>query len=193
MTKLVKLPCKEQVDLYLKKWNTLEHYKANESATNKVFDLFPKNNKLEEILTKVCLVNAFYSTSIYDIFSVSKHILSLNIDKKLAKQDLTVANDIAKVEMKDKVRDFYSFATKYCCHSTNGLLPIYDSFVEKMLLQINKQEHFANFKRADLREYAKFNQVLADFQTHFKLDKYSLGEIDRYLWLAGKDEFPKNY
>lgn len=86
-------------------------------------------------MIKSCLLNDFYSTNIFDIFTVSKHIITVpNIDERLKNGDLSLVGEIAKVQMKDgNIRNFYSFASKYCSHHNVKAFPIFDSFIEKML------------------------------------------------------------
>ena len=95
------------------------------------------------------------------------------------------------MEISGKKRSFYSFATKYCSHHNPIDFPIYDSYVEKILLYFNKIDKFSSFKRIDLKDYRKFKGILLDFQKYYKLERFSLKEIDRYLWLLGKEIFPR--
>ncbi|MFA5232525.1 MAG: hypothetical protein WC410_02570 [Candidatus Paceibacterota bacterium] len=178
---------------YLKKWDNLENYVLQENALNLLFkETYPKNIKLENILIKVCCLNQFYSTNIYSPFIVAKHILKLNIDNNLATGDLDVVNKIAKIEMsKGKTRNFYSFASKYCSHHWPERYPIYDSFVDKMLMHFQKQDKFYKFKKEDLHDYKKFSNILQQFKEFYKIYNYSIKDIDRYLWQAGKEYFPK--
>ena len=44
-----------------------------------------------------------------------------------------------------------------------------------------------------LLDYLSFNTILHDFQLFYKLEKYTLKEIDQYLWQLGKANFPKKY
>ena len=88
---------------------------------------------------------------------------------------------------------YYSFATKYCSRHQPERFAIYDSFVEKVLVWFRDEYGFAEFKNEDLRNYPNFKRVLMAFIEHFKLQKYSLKQIDQYLWLLGKEKFPSNY
>ena len=88
---------------------------------------------------------------------------------------------------------YYSFATKYCSRHQPERFAIYDSFVEKVLVWFSDEYGFAEFKNEDLRNYPNFKRVLMAFIEHFKLQKYSLKQIDQYLWLLGKEKFPSNY
>ena len=48
---------------------------------------------------------------------------------------------------------------------------------------------FAN----ELMKEAAQTYILIDFRTFYGLDKFSLKQIDQYVWQLGKDYFPKNY
>lgn len=36
-------------------------------------------------------------------------------------------------------------------------------------------------------------KVLIEFRRYYGLEQFNLKEIDKYLWLLGKEKFPKNY
>lgn len=91
--------------------------------------------------------------------------------------------------IKGKRKRFYSFATKYCSHHFPKDFPIYDSYVEKVLIYFNKQDNFANFKREDLKDYSKFKEILIQFSKFYNIQEYSLKDIDRYIWQLGKKYF----
>ncbi len=187
-------PSRNEVEKYLKIWDSLENYVLQESSLDKLFfTTYPKNNDIDDILIKASSLNDFYSTNIFSIFPVAKHILKLNIDERLSKGDSSLVNDIAKVKINGKDKYFYSFATKYCSHHYPTIYPIYDSFVEKILLYFKKKDNFSNFKKADLKNYRRFKEVLIEFKKYYDIDEYNLKDIDRYLWQLGKKHFPKKY
>lgn len=187
-------PSVAQVENYLATWNNLEDYSLQEVALDKLFfQLCPENTCIADILLKVSTLNDFYSTHVFSTFPVAKHILTLGIDERLKAGDLSLVKAIQKVEVKDTERNFYSFATKYCSHHNPLAFPIYDSYVDEVLYRFMRQEHFASFKRGDLKDYQVFYDVLLAFRSFYGLDKYSLKEIDKYLWQLGKAYLPKNY
>lgn len=187
-------PSEKEVIKYLKKWDSLENYVLQESALDKLFfKTYPNNNDINDILIKASSLNDFYSTNIFSIFSVAKHIMSLNIDDRLKKNDATLVNDIARVKINGKEKNFYSFATKYCSHHKPVEYPIYDSYVEKILMFFNKKDSFAKFKKEDLKNYENFKEVLIEFKKFYRIDKYNLKDIDRYIWQLGKEYFPNKY
>ncbi len=191
----IKRPSEIEVKEYLDKWDDLENYVLQESSLKKLFTkIYPLNNDMDEVLIKVCSLNDFYSTNIFSPFKVAKHIVSLKIDSRLEKNDLELVNDIAKVKVNDKKEiNFYSFATKYCSHHKPTIYPIYDSFVDKLLMYFKKSDKFSVFTNSDLKNYSRYKEILIDFQNFYSLENFNLKEIDKYLWQAGKDYFPKSY
>ncbi len=186
-------PSPKEVEEYLKEWNSLENYVQQESALRKLFsNTYPLNNNMDDVLIKACSLNKFYSTNIYKLFEVAKHIVSLEIDDKLRKGDLSLVKQIADIKVNGgKRRNFYSFATKYCSHHNPIDYPIYDSYVGKMIMHFKKVDKFYEFKKSDLKDYSKYRNIYLEFRDYYKLKKYCLKQIDRYLWQAGKKYFGK--
>ena len=186
-------PCFSEVNKYLNKWKNLEGYTSQEEALNKLFlELLPGNSEIADILLKASCLNDFYSTRIFAIYPVAKRILSIkDLDKRLKAGDIKLVCELGNVKISDDKRYFYSFATKYCSHHNPIAFPIYDSYVERVLLYFNKVDKFSSFKKKDLKNYRKFKGILLDFQRYYKLERFNLKKIDRYLWLLGKEFFPK--
>jgi hypothetical protein len=187
-------PTKQIISLYQEKWDTLENYVAQESSLRKLFtQTYPNNTEMDEVLIKVCSLNDFYSTNIFSPFSVAKRIISLAIDNRLSENDTSLVNDIALVNVNGKKQfNFYSFATKYCSHHKPKDYPIYDSYVEKLLMAFKKQDNFYKFNKSDLKVYSRYKNILIRFRSFYNLDEYDLKQIDKYLWQAGKELFPKS-
>lgn len=188
-------PSEDEVIRYLEQWDNLENYKFQEEALDKLFIVtYPSNVLMEDVLVKVSTLNDFYSTNIFAAYKVAKHIISLNIDERLNNGDITLVGDIAKIEMDNgNIINFYSFATKYCSHHKPLDFPIYDSFVDTLLKYFRDADSFYEFKNEDLKDYVIFKKILIEFQRYYALEKFNLKEIDKYLWLLGKEKFPKNY
>lgn len=187
-------PSKNEVEKYLKRWDSLENYVLQESALDKLFfKTYPENKDINDILIKASALNDFYSTNIFSIFPVAKHILNLDIDNRLKNGDEVLVNDISNIIINGKQKNFYSFATKYCSHHLPTVFPIYDSYVEKVLLYFQNKDNFANFKKADLKDYKIFKDTLIAFKKIYNIDEYNLKDIDRYIWQLGKEFFPKKY
>lgn len=187
-------PSSEQVEFYLRAWDELENYHLQEDALDKLFfQLCPENLEMLDILLKVVALNDFYSTNIFSVYPVAKHILSLDIDSRLKAGDVSLVSDIQKVTINGVEKNFYSFTTKYCSHHRPLDYPIYDSYVEKVLCYFRDRDKFTSFKTPELKDCAKFKGTLIDFRSFYGLDRYNLKEIDKYMWQLGKEYFPKSY
>ena len=188
-------PSENEVQKYLKLWDSLENYTLQESSLRKLFtQTYPNNKLLDDVLIKVCSLNDFYSTNIFSPFTVAKHIIDLDIDNRLQSDDLNVVNKIALIKMNGgKVKNFYSFATKYCSHHKPEVYPIYDSYVDKILTHLKKVDNFDTFSKDDLKSYPRFRSILQMFRKFYHLEAYNLKQIDKYLWQIGKEYFPREY
>lgn len=187
-------PSVEQVEFYHERWDDLVNYHLQEDALNKLFfELCPQNVDITDVLLKAATLNDFYSTNIFSIYPVAKHICSLNIDARLKDGDAALVGDIQCVTISDTEKNFYSFATKYCSHHNPLNYPIYDSYVDVVLRYFRNCDDFSNFRDGDLKDYIKFKNILSEFQLFYGLDQYNLKQIDQYVWQLGKEYFPKNY
>ena len=63
---------------------------------------------------------------------------------------------------------------------------IYDSYVEKALVSLNKKEPFGNFQKNKLKDYDVYMGAILSFRQHFGFDHYSIKQLDQYLWQLGK-------
>ncbi|MGI9255756.1 MAG: hypothetical protein ACR2PY_02355 [Salinispira sp.] len=187
-------PSPEQVRKYQEKWNELDHYVSNEKSLEKLFtEIYPENNNKDEVLIKIDVLNSFYSTNLlpHEFAPVADRIIASAIDKHLQnpEPDFALVEEIAHPNDEDhvpKLRNCYSFATKYCSHHCPEVYPIYDGNVDEMLWYFKNE--FYDFKRRHLKDYKKFYEVLKKFKEFYKLEKFSWKEIDRYLWQAGKEK-----
>lgn len=189
----IQSPNSDTIEEYLFKWTQLEeHYIWEDSSLNRLFQFdYTDNTDLNKIMIKCSSLNDFYSTNIFQVYPVAKKIFDMKIDDRLKKGDPTLVNDIAKVKIKNKNKNFYSFASKYCSHH-NEDYPIYDYYVDRMLVYFKTKDKFANFIREDLKDYVKFKKIILEFRKFYDLEGFTLRDIDKYLWIAGKEYFPKD-
>lgn len=192
---IIKRPSRTEVEAYLKRWDSRENYVSQESSLRKLFTkTYPLNSDLDDVLIKVCVLNALYYTGILSPFPVAKHIVALKIDDYLAKGDLLIVEKIAEVKMnKETTRNNYSFATKYCSHHRPLVYLIYDSYVEKILVYFREKDTFSKFTKHDLRSYPLYKKVHMDFRKFYDLESFNLKQIDQYLWQLGKEFYLKKY
>ena len=186
-------PCVEEVEKYIKGWDEQDSYRLQEKALDKLFfDVYPENACIEDILIKVACLNDFYSTNIFSPYTIAKHILELGIDERLRIGDPTLVEEIALVTMGNgETINFYSFATKYCSHHQPTQYAIWDSYVDEVIKYFRDVDGFTVFANDDLKEQAKFKNILRCFGEFYGVSHYSLKDLDRYLWQLGKDKFPQ--
>lgn len=186
-------PTATEVRKYLDKWEALEDYKAQEEALNKLFETLPNNTELQDIMIKSATLNDFYSTNIFKVYFIAKHILNNveDIDNRIYNGNADIVDQIKTVNIDGKEWNFYSFATKYCSHHNSYDFPIYDSYVDDIIWFFQTEYKFYKFYRYELKNYKKFKETLLEFQKYFNLEEFNLKELDRYLWLLGKENFPR--
>ncbi|HEB13489.1 MAG TPA: hypothetical protein ENI13_00740 [candidate division CPR3 bacterium] len=188
---LLDQPTPELVEKYVLQFQNSERYYVSDQAIIKLFSHFPENSHLEDILLKLSVINDLYSTNIYATFKMAKHIQRLKIDPELRKRSTAIVNKIAAFPITGKTINFYSFATKYCnWHDQNGY-PIYDYFVERIIVAYRKRDQFAAFRKVDLMDYARYKNVLEQFRLFYDLQQFTFKRLDKFLWLYGKEKFPK--
>ncbi len=193
-------PTINQVEEYLEQWKSLENYVAQEECLQKLFtEVYPNNTDLNEILSKVSILNDFYSTMIFSPYSIAKHIVENipNFDKRLNSGDENLVNDLSKVKISGSEKNFFSFATKYCSHHKPKDYPIYDRYVLAVLEYFQKKDNYykleevkyKELKQNKLKDYPRYKEMIIAFQKYYKLEEYCFKDIDRYLWLLGKEHF----
>lgn len=204
-------PSVSEVNRYLRLWEELDNYREQEDALNVLFKMHPYNTEENKayVLLKVVALNHFYSTNIFNVYAVARHIMSIsNFDKRLQGGDLSVVEDLRNKNKNGTGRDLYSFATKYCSHHVPKKFPIYDRYVHRVLDYFQKKNCFAgedprltryNMNVKDVqgrdevplrKDYSTFKGVIESFRAHFNLQQFDLKQIDQYLWQLGKDWFP---
>lgn len=187
-------PSPTEVKRYIEKWYSLEGYVNQENALDLLFvQLCPKNETIEPILIKIAALNDFYSTNIYDVHTVAKHFMTLDIDKRLAEGDELLVDQLSHVILKGKKYHFYSFATKFCSHHNPSSYPIYDKYVGDILRFFRRRDKFSNFRNEDLLIYPRFKSIVSDFRAYYGLNDFGFKQIDQYIWQLGKEYYKKAY
>lgn len=180
-------PTAQVIETYVKGFK--RDYGQSENAIQLLFEKFPDNNSFESVLLKSIVINVLYSTQIRSIRPVAAHIFTLNVDNDIRDGIPSVVDRIAKVTFNGKQRNNYSFATKYCSFHNSAAYPIYDSYVDKLLVAYRKQDGFAKFASSDLRDYKRFKNILNEFKNFYGLAGVGFKELDIFLWGYGKELF----
>lgn len=193
-------PSKNKMDRITALWeqeSSFEYYKQQANALKWLFETYPNNTNLNEIIIKVACLDRLYSTNItksYKIPQVAQHILNLNFDDRVQKGDITLIDDIANLGRSGEQggAKILSFASKYCVWHNDYIYKkddfvIFDSIVKTKLKEFNEQFEFftPKFSKKDLKDYKKYKEILERFREFFGL-KCSFRDIDRYLWRLEK-------
>lgn len=156
-----------------------------ENALRLLIERFPGNDDASSVLLKVVAINALYRTAILAFETVAQHIFDARIDEEIRAGDASVVGRIALVSLKGKMRNNYSFATKYCSWHKPDSYPIYDSRVEACLWAYRKQESFLSFRREALWTYSSFREIVSGFRDKYHLNSFTYKELDKFLYLLG--------
>lgn len=191
-------PSNAIVNEFIQRFNSDKRYYLADQAIINLFEAFPENIKLEDIILKISVLNDLYSTNIFGTFIMAEHIQYLNIDIQLKRGDPTLVNRIASghgivSSSTNRELNFYSFATKYCNWHKRNQYAIYDSYVEKILMAYKRRDNFSQFKKSELKVFPEFKRVVLEFIDYYSLTAYDLKEIDKFLWMYGKEKFPIKY
>ena len=183
MKRLLAIPSPTLISEYAAKFEQLPDVTASDQAVSKAFQTFLRNDRIEEVLLKVSVLNSLYSTSILALYKVAAHIHGLQIDTKLAQQSLDVVEEIAQISINGKTRRNYSFASKYCSWHAPDFYPIYDGYVGGLLWAYQQQDRFANFRLEELKNYTQYKAVHNQFSQHYGLMTFTAKQVDKFLWL----------
>jgi hypothetical protein len=162
---------------------------ATDRVVARLFQAYPRNRDIEDVLLKVVALNGLYSTNIYGTYAVAMHICALDIDPQLERNSVDVVDQVARVRLGGKAKHLYSFATKYCSWHVPDAYPIYDTFIEQLMWAYGESGRFAQFARTDLRDYPRFKEIVERFQAYYGLTEFSFKQLDKFLWRYGRELF----
>jgi hypothetical protein len=156
-----------------------------DEAVAAVFRSFPRNDHAGHVLAKVAVLNSLYFTNILAVRDVALSIVEACVDPMLDDGSPEVLPVLAEHLIRGRVRNNFSFATKYAHWHRPDAYPIYDSFVKQQLLAYRRQDHFAAFRPAELRT-PRFLPIYDEFRRFYGLEGCTLREIDKWLWRQGR-------
>lgn len=174
-----------------------------------------RNDKLEVVLTKVVLLNEFYSTYLnsnpprkiiegetypMDVVKMAHHILSWNQFNEYCFSTDPQKRFEAVEYIRRKPSEYratyhkeaYSFATKYCCWHNPDCYPIVDSYSKGMLYYLNREFDFCkkSIRGTDLNDYPIFCHVYNALQKYLSekcAKQFGYRQLDKFLWYYGKN------
>jgi hypothetical protein len=166
---------------------------VTERALGALFGQYRTNDNDAHVLLKVVTLNRLYSTGIFAVHDVARHIYEQHeeIDKELRGGTPKIVDMIAKVTMSSgKGINFYSFASKYCSWHKPDKYPIWDSRVNRYLRSL-RCTNFAKYltRHGELwNVYPEFVEIMNNFQSVYRLEKLNFKCLDKFLWTYGGDE-----
>jgi hypothetical protein len=191
VVKKAEKPSIELVERYKVKFETNKRYSNEDKIQKLIVEKIFDKDKYETILLTVVLINELYSTNIYRTDLITEHIyINRNTIHTLIKNGESKAIELVAKGHGIKELNFYSFASKYCNYFNPEEFPIYDSYIENMLCAYKVQDtSFEKFKRSSLKDYETFRNIIRKFRSHYELENFQLRDIDKFLWLYGKELF----
>lgn len=184
-------------DTITNRYKLLPLYEAEERVLVAIFAGYPQFD-FAELMTRVTLLNQFYSTAISDIRSVVNHILEIsNVEERLVAGDIHVVAEIAEVKHRGKVWHHNSFASKFANFHNPDAFPIMDRLVLDLFCRLRRKGFFqinTKFSHDGLRkDYAKYVEVYREFIMLSGMDKLTYNgqplndkAVDNYLWASRK-------
>lgn len=178
-----------EMSIYFNRWKLMNDYESQERALNSIFlDKGALGFSEPALMVKCATLNDFYSTYIFKVYYVVQHYLSVDkLENRLKKGDVTLVDDLRKVQTPRGPIDFYSFATKFCSHHNPTAFPICDKLAINALYAFKKRDNFCNFTKCCLTKYQEYIRVIDEFRIYYGLTNYSYKDIDKYLWQIGKE------
>jgi hypothetical protein len=159
-----------------------------EEALTQLWAQFPRNTDVRHVLLKVLVLNRLYSTMIRDIDveTVAKHIVGLNEDCSLDQLlDRGSLDAVSLITDCPGVKQYLSFASKFCSWHNPTAYPIYDGNVRECLWAYGKQDRFATFRNEDLWYYRKLVDAVVAFRNHYGLDTLTFKQLDKFMYRSG--------
>jgi hypothetical protein len=183
-------PDKETVEKYLALFQKADKARDYDKVISNVIQSFPLNDNLESVILKISVINDLYSTNIFSVYELAKHIITQNFDEAIREKDYGIVNRIAlghgiESSRTGKGYNFYSFATKYCSWHDQYNFPIFDRYIDFVLKEYNTENDYVSDH--NFRKYENLVEALTIFRIKHNLERYSLKEIDKFLWLLGQE------
>ena len=97
MAGMLTLPTPDRVRRRLEEFDADARIADGDASVRLVFEQWPDNSRIEEVLAKVVVLNQLYSTQIYAVHDVARHIVGLGIDGRLRTGDPSLVESIASV------------------------------------------------------------------------------------------------
>jgi len=163
-------------------------------AANRVYGRLPGWRLIDRTLQRLCdavpgfdeegcmlksvVINSLYSTQVWAIVRMARHVATLGIEHWTA-GEVVLVERIAAMPGAD--RRFHSFAAKFCHFFIDcERYPIYDEAARETL-----QLHLGSlYRTSDEHPYQTFVENFSLFRNRIGVE-FKSRDIDRYLWITG--------
>ena len=111
------------------------------------------------------------------------------VDRALETADPAIVEIISRlqIEAAGKMRNCFSFASKYCSFHRPDAYPIYDSRVYRYLRYLEKHGNFKTCIKRSTWTYAEFKADIERLRLTYGLGGYTFKELDKFFWVHGGD------
>lgn len=175
---------------YLDIFSNQEMVFINDTRNLELFAANPSNKTEDEVRMKIsALSDEMEIKQLPDIDQLIRHILSLKIDDRLTKGDLSLVEDIAQVTMNGTSYNLLHFASLYCTLHQPNVFPIYSDqhhdFYRKYIKHFN-----LSLDPAKLTTYSVFAAALDDLVTRTGVKgKMNYIHMRKFGWLYADKVF----
>lgn len=160
----------------------------------KLFRTFNDESNHNDVIIKVAALNKLYSTAIININPVAEQIVNVFSDLKSKPNSkdeyIKLIDRISIVKWNNGVKNFtrnnLSFSSKYIHFYNEYKTPIYDSYIWILIKGYLGQKNKLNISFASPSNYSIFLIEFEKFRKEFGLEKYSIYEVDKFLWQYGR-------
>lgn len=165
-----------------------------EKSENEIIEAFRDDSHRADVVKKqIHLLNGFYHTRV-PVVPMQEVLIGLQNSEQWDDWIKNGAEDAVRIIAECNGKNYFSFATKYCCFLNSDKFPIYDSMSIKALKMLDNQKSFLDdkidFEKIRIgKEYGKYRCIVNSFMKKFKLNdkKINYKDIDKFLWLVGKN------
>ncbi|MBL7861398.1 MAG: hypothetical protein JNJ65_09565 [Cyclobacteriaceae bacterium] len=161
-----------------------EMYFVNDTRNLALFQKNPQNTNADDIRTKISAIRDDPGLQqLGNTDELVSHILSLKIDDRLMRGDLTVVEDIAHATIQGKPTYLLHFASVYCNYHRPEVFPIYSdqylAFYKRYIV-----EHKLPLKPEGLNTYDLYTKALNDLVARLGLKgKMNYLQLRKFAWL----------
>ncbi|HEU5289202.1 MAG TPA: hypothetical protein VFU05_01085 [Cyclobacteriaceae bacterium] len=168
---------------YLDIFKDQEMYFVNDSRNLELFSKTPLNATQDDVRTKVSALNDSDVRALSLEEDMINHIVKLNIDDRIRRNDLKVVQEIAQISVQQKSHQLLHFASVYCNYHKPDVFPIYSEqyhdFYKKYIA-----EYKLPLDPGKLNTYAVFSQALNDLTQRLGLTgKLNYLQLRKFAWL----------